>query len=166
MYTHVHMDMYVYTYTYICIYIYTYIHITIYMCTYIHMYTCINMHTYKFTLTRTHMQAYIPFSPVTLKLRDVGGRASSIFEKMTRPLFWPTNGSDLFIEWRVMPRMNESCHTWMSHVTHEGVMLHMKESCYTWMSHVTAILADDWQRTDGRGVISNMDEESSHTWMS
>jgi len=33
--------------------------------------------------------------------------------------------------------MNESCHTWMSHVTHEWVMSHMNESCHTWMSHVT-----------------------------
>jgi len=30
-----------------------------------------------------------------------------------------------------------SCHTWMSHVTHEWVMSHMNESCHTWMSHVT-----------------------------
>jgi len=147
------------------IYIYIYIHITIYIHIYIHMYICINMYLYAFTHTRTHMQAHIPFSPVTLKLRDAGGRASSIFEKITRPLFWPTNGSDLYIEWGVMPRINESCHTWMNNVTHEGVMLHMNESCHVWMSQVTAILADDWQRTDERGVISNMNEESSHTWM-
>jgi len=33
--------------------------------------------------------------------------------------------------------MNESCHTWMSHVTHEWIMSHMNESCHTWMNHVT-----------------------------
>jgi len=33
--------------------------------------------------------------------------------------------------------MNESCHTWMSHVTHEWVMLHINKSCHTWMNHVT-----------------------------
>jgi len=26
---------------------------------------------------------------------------------------------------------------WMSHVTHERVLLHINESCHTWMSHVT-----------------------------
>ena len=30
-----------------------------------------------------------------------------------------------------------SCHTWMSHVTHEWVMSHMNEFCHVWMSHVT-----------------------------
>ena len=49
--------------------------------------------------------------------------------------------------------MNESCHTWMSHVTHEWVMSHMHESCHTWMSHVT----HEW-------VMSHMNE-SCHTWM-
>jgi len=37
----------------------------------------------------------------------------------------------------VMSRMNESCLTWMSHVSHEWVMSHMNESSLTWMSHVS-----------------------------
>jgi len=37
-----------------------------------------------------------------------------------------------------MSHMNESCHTWMRHVTHEWVMSHMNEACHTWMSHVTS----------------------------
>jgi len=36
-----------------------------------------------------------------------------------------------------MPRMNEWCHTWLSHVTHEWVMLRMNASCHICMSHVT-----------------------------
>jgi len=32
---------------------------------------------------------------------------------------------------RDVTHMNESCHTWMSHVTHEWVMSHMNESCHT-----------------------------------
>ena len=36
-----------------------------------------------------------------------------------------------------MSHMNESCHLWMSHVTHEWVMSYMNESCDIWMSHVT-----------------------------
>ena len=31
----------------------------------------------------------------------------------------------------------ESCHIWMSHVTHECVMSHMNVSCHIWTSHVT-----------------------------
>jgi len=50
--------------------------------------------------------------------------------------------------------MNESCHTWMSHVTHEWVMSHMNESCHTRMSHVTY----EW-------VMSHKNE-SCHTRMS
>jgi len=56
-------------------------------------------------------------------------------------------------EW-VMSHMNESCHTWMSHVSHEWVMSHMNESCHTWMSHVT----HDW-------AMSHM-TEPCHTWLS
>jgi len=59
-------------------------------------------------------------------------------------------------------RMNESCHTWMSHLTHEWVMSHMNESCHTWMSLVThgtyASVTHEW-------VMSHMNE-SCHTWMS
>jgi len=37
----------------------------------------------------------------------------------------------------VMSHVNESCQTWMSHVTSEWVMSHVNESCHTWMSHVS-----------------------------
>jgi len=37
----------------------------------------------------------------------------------------------------VMSRMNESCHTRMSHVTYQRVTLHMYASCPIWTSHVT-----------------------------
>ena len=50
--------------------------------------------------------------------------------------------------------MNESCHTWMSHVTHEWVMSHMNKSCHTWMSHVT----HEW-------VMSHFNLVISHVWM-
>jgi len=36
--------------------------------------------------------------------------------------------------------INESCHTWMSHVTHEWVMSHMNESCHTWKSRTSPAL--------------------------
>ena len=34
---------------------------------------------------------------------------------------------------------NESCHSWVSHVTAEWVMSRMNESCHEWMSHVIRI---------------------------
>jgi len=49
-------------------------------------------------------------------------------------------------EW-VITRVNESCHTWTSHVTYQLVMPHMNESGHTWTSHVTK----EW-------VISHMNE--------
>jgi len=36
-----------------------------------------------------------------------------------------------------MRHISESCHTRMSHVTHEWVMSHTNESCHTRVSHVT-----------------------------
>jgi len=53
---------------------------------------------------------------------------------------------------RVMWRVNESCHIWMSHVAYEWVMSHMNESCCIWMSHVTY----EW-------VMLHMNE-SCHIW--
>jgi len=53
-----------------------------------------------------------------------------------------------------MSHVNESCHTWMSHVTREWVMPHVNESSHTWMSHATR----EW-------VMSHVNE-SCHTWMS
>jgi len=50
-------------------------------------------------------------------------------------------------------RMNEACHTCMSYVTCERVMLHVNESCHMWMSHVTC----EW-------VMSHVDE-LCHMWM-
>jgi len=41
---------------------------------------------------------------------------------------WKSRVTDRFCE--VLSRMNESCHTWMSHVTYEWVMAHMKELCH------------------------------------
>ena len=55
---------------------------------------------------------------------------------------------------RIMLSMNESCHIYTSHVTHEWVMSHMDESWHVWMSHVTY----EW-------VISQMNM-SCHIWMS
>jgi len=49
-------------------------------------------------------------------------------------------------EW-VMSQMNESCHIWMSHVTHKNESCHIRmslrgcqsiESCQLWMGHVTS----------------------------
>ena len=52
----------------------------------------------------------------------------------------------------IMSHINESCHIWMSHVTHDWVMSqksfykrptfatimsHMNDSCHIWMSHLT-----------------------------
>jgi len=39
-----------------------------------------------------------------------------------------------------MSYVNESCHTWMSHVTREWVMSHVDESFHKWISHVTQTL--------------------------
>jgi len=65
-----------------------------------------------------------------------------------------------------MSHMNESCHTWMSHVTHEWVMsqawichvTHMKESCHTWIQMLRFVR---WlsHRANSEWVMS-------HTWMS
>jgi len=38
-----------------------------------------------------------------------------------------------------MPRMNESCHVWISHVTYNFVVSHMSKSCRLWMSRFTHI---------------------------
>ena len=55
-------------------------------------------------------------------------------------------------ESRPTSSMKESCHTWMSHATHEWVMSHMNESCHTWMSHVTC-----------KEVVTSHMNESRHT---
>jgi len=54
--------------------------------------------------------------------------------------FLCTVGSLFFWErrWRVTWCMNESCHTWMSHVTLPWyVMSHVNVSCHMWMGQVT-----------------------------
>jgi len=38
---------------------------------------------------------------------------------------------------RVMPHINESCHTSTSHATYQWVMSHINESCHTSMNHAT-----------------------------
>jgi len=53
----------------------------------------------------------------------------------------------------VMSNIQESCHTWMSHVKYTGVMPHMNESYQIYRSHAT----HEW-------VMSNI-QESCHTWM-
>jgi len=50
-------------------------------------------------------------------------------------------------EW-VMSHMNESCLTWMSHVSYEWVMSHMNQSCLIWISHVSYewVILHEWLR--------------------
>jgi len=85
-------------------------------------------------------------------------------------LFWPTIDGE-FDDWKVMSHMKEqSRHTWISHVANEQVMSHkneslVNESCRTWMSHVTAIFADTWQQTDGWRVMSHTNKESPTSHM-
>jgi len=61
--------------------------------------------------------------------------------------------SHVIYQW-VMSRMNESCHTWMSHVVYESMTLWGCTWCYIWICYVTY----GW-------VMSHMNE-SFHTWMS
>jgi len=98
---------------------------------------------------------------------------------------WGAERSFYTFQW-VMLRINESCHIWMSHVTHlneschtyEWVMshiwmshgTHMYESCHTWMSHVTHMNESCHTYT---WVMSHMNESyhthewvMSHIWMS
>jgi len=69
--------------------------------------------------------------------------------------------------------MNESCHTWMSHFTHEWVMSHMDESCHTWMwqhsleaatRHINGSCHTWMSHVTHEWVMSHMNE-SCHTWM-
>jgi len=67
--------------------------------------------------------------------------------------------------------MSESCHTWMSHVTHEWVMSHMNESCHTWMSRVAHMNESHYKQMMHHGTHLNElwhthEWVMSHTWMS
>jgi len=55
--------------------------------------------------------------------------------------------------------VDESCHTWMSHVKHEWVMSHMNESYHTWMSHVTS----EWVMSHVHIWMSKMPEQTPVT---
>ena len=53
-----------------------------------------------------------------------------------------------------MSHKSESCHIWMGLVTYGWVMSHKYESCHIWMSHVTY------------GWVTSHKYESCHIWMS
>ena len=99
--------------------------------------------------------------------------------------------SDVTYVW-VMSHTNESCHIWMSHVAHEGVMSHMSqlqrlmqyewvmsqiwvrhvthihESCHIWMSHVTHMNEScqiGKSHITYEWVMSHMYESVTHEWV-
>ena len=86
---------------------------------------------------------------------------------------------------RVLSQMNESCHIWMCHGAHEGVMVHVNESCHIrrtqyhafqvmttlwhiWMNlgRYECVMANIWMcHGTYEWVLSQMNE-SWHIWMS
>ena len=62
-----------------------------------------------------------------------------------------------------MSHVNESCHIWRSHVTHEWVMSHMNETCHTYMEVMTEV--GTISHVTCKWVTSHMNE-SCHIWMS
>ena len=56
--------------------------------------------------------------------------------------------------------MNESCLTWMSHVSYEWVMSHMNEPCLIWMSHVAhervTHMNESWKRYRHLSIVTHL----------
>jgi len=85
---------------------------------------CIMSHTHMSYATHTQSHAQQPAPPEYLchiythtQVQDTS------HTHMSRATTCPS--------WESMPHMNESCHTWVRHVTHKRVTSHIKESCHT-----------------------------------
>jgi len=135
-FTYVHIHTHIYIYIYIYVYEYIYIYIQLYIFIYCQIFDSLFL-MWVGTVTRIEGMFFDG---------RASGRAWVTFEEASFAI--------KALELDQTGYTNESCHTWMSHVTYEWVLSHMNESCRIWMSHVTF----GW-------VISHMNE-LCHIWIS
>ena len=63
--------------------------------------------------------------------------------------------------------MNESWHTWMSHVTNKWVTLHVDASCHSWMNHAIHELVTSRMNEFCHSWMNHVTHKwSCHTWIS
>jgi len=109
----------------------TYEHIWTHMNTYEHIWTHMNTYEHIWIRNKVYMNKYEICDSAVFWRKDARMQPSRLYIVVGT------------YKW-AMSRMNESSHTWMSHITcklrhgtYECVMSHMDESYHIWKNHVT-----------------------------